>query len=413
MKPSVVIQRNLVDNIESLVLARHKMLFLSGPRQCGKTTLVKSLLFNKAHYFNWDDVSFKKRWTKDIDSLAEQVLQDVRPRIVLDEIHKNPKWKNQVKAFYDKYGDKIEIILTGSAHLNVYRRGADSLLGRFIHFHLHPLSYGELSSKSCMSFSEFNDFVGGFSKNQSVYSKSSASENNKVKLLFEFGGFPEPYLAHDKKVHQIWIKNRFELLIRQDIAEVSHFLRSHQIDVLASLLSGKVGSPLSVQSLREDLDVAHTTVSRWMEALKLVYFHFDISPFSKNIVRSLKKDKKIYLYDWSVIETHGARFENMVASHLKKFVDYQNDSGQADLLLSYLRDKEKNEVDFVLVQKNKPILSIEVKVSELNLDMTFLKFRKKDHYPHVQIVMTPGIYRKYKEHNAVVMSFEYFFKRLA
>ena len=401
------IGRYLIDEIENLVLGHHKMLFLSGPRQCGKTTLAKLLLKDEMSYFSWDDLKFKNLWIKQIDVLAERTLSKVEPRVVLDEIHKNAKWKNQVKAFYDKYGDKIQIILTGSAHLNVFRKGADSLLGRFIHFHLHPLSYGELSSSKPFRFKEFVYAIGHLYEFQN-YRQNSNLLNN----LLKFGGFPEPFLLQDENFHQIWIKNRFELLIRQDVAELSNFLQSNQVAILAALLPDRVGSVLSTQSLKEDLDVAHTTVSRWLEALKSVYFHFDVSPYSKNIVRSLKKDKKIFLYDWSPIESEGPRFENMVACHLKKMVDFYNDTGQSNLNLNYLRNKDKNEVDFVILEKGKPLVSIEVKINDLNLDLTFLKFRKKQSFPHIQIVRVPKVFRVYKEYDAAVISFENFFARL-
>lgn len=401
--------RNLKEDIQKLVLERYKMLFLSGPRQAGKTTFAKQLLENSSQYFNWDNPKFKKEWVSSLDSFAEKVLNEKTPIILLDEFHKNPKWKNQLKAFYDIYGDKIQIMVTGSAKLDTYRKGSDSLMGRFIHFHMHTFSYGELTESKMLSFKDLQEGILNPEKFNIIVKKNS---EEIIKNLFHFSGFPEPYLAASESIHQIWSKNRLELLIRQDIAETSNLLRNHQVDILALLMPDKVGSPLSVQSLTEDLQVSHTTVTRWLNALKQVYYHFDVIPYSKNIARSLKKESKIYLYDWSQVEDVGARFENLVACHLKKAVDYYNDTGQANLSLRYLRDKDKNEVDFIILKNEKPLASFEVKLSELNLDKSFIKFQKKEKFPHFQVVMTSDIFRSYKELNATVISFNKLFQKL-
>ncbi len=380
------------------------MVFLSGPRQCGKTTLAKTFLLSDKNYFNWDQLSFKKRWTKNSEAFAEELLHQDQPRIILDEFHKNPKWKNQLKGFYDLYGDKIEIILTGSAQLNTFRRGADSLLGRFFHFHLHPFSLGELVQKKPMNFSEFSAFI------QKPLEESEKNSTEIKNDLFIYGGFPEPFVAQNKEMHQIWSKNRLELLIRQDLKDLSNIINTGHVEILASFLPDRVSSPLSIQSLVEDLDVAHTTVSRWLNALAMVYYHFEIKPYSKSIPRSLKKEGKFYLYDWSTIESEGPRFENMVASHLLKLVDYYNDTGQADLSLNYLRDKDKNEVDFILTNRKKPILTIEAKFMDVSLDKTYEKFQRHLKVPHFQIINKPGVLRKFEK--AYVMSFASFFKKL-
>lgn len=399
-----VIHRNIYSEIETLALVRNKMVFLSGPRQSGKTTFAKSFLTKEDSYFNWDDSQFKRDWTKSNQVFAERILKEQNPILVFDEIHKNLKWKNQIKGFYDRFGDKIKIIITGSALFNTFRKGSDSLLGRFIHFHLHPFSLGELTNSTRVLFTDFLTKIESF---QFLPTEHKALEWKES--LFRWGGFPEPLLSRSDEIHAIWAKNRLELLVRQDLRDISQFLNHNQIEVLASLLPERVGSLFSIANLVEDLDVAHTTVTRWLNALQSVYYHFPIKPYSNKIVRSLKKEGKIYLYDWSVIEEKGARFENMVACHLLKLVDYFNDTGQADLSLYYIRNKEKEEIDFLLVQKKKPILTIEVKLSELNLDKTFLKFRKALNVPHVQIVNQDGIFRKYSEENACVVSFDRFF----
>lgn len=399
--------RNIQPNIVDLGLKRKKMVFLSGPRQCGKTTLCKELLADSKLYYNWDSIAVKKMWSRGSDEFADIVLSHPNPRILLDEFHKNKKWKNQLKAFYDSYGDKIEIMLTGSAKLNTFRKGADSLLGRFIHFHLHPFSIGELQNKRPISFSEFVRFIT--QPEPDTYKKSSTQIKE---LLFQFGGFPEPFQSQRADVHQIWSQNRIELLIRQDMKDLSNILNVGQVEVLASFLPDRVGSPLSVKSLTEDLDAAQTTVVRWLNALSMVYYHFEIKPFTTSIPRTLKKEGKIYLHDWSTVENPGSKFENMVASHLLKLVHFYNDTGQAQLDLHYLRNKEKEEVDFLVSNKKKPLFTVEAKLNDLTLSKTFEKYQQRLKVPHFQIVSTPGIFRKFKTEESIssVISFETFFE---
>lgn len=407
-----LVNRNLCDKIESLGLARKKMVFLSGPRQCGKTTLAKGLLgSNSKNYFNWDQISFKKLWYKDFEKFGNSLLEQENPRIVLDEFHKNVKWKNQIKGFYDTFGDKIEIIVTGSAKLNSFRRGADSLLGRFIHFNLHPFSIGEILHSKPLLFKEFERFINTPSLQVSTRQKKEVFD-----LIFKFGGFPEPFLSQSEEHHQIWMKNRNELLIRHDLKELSNILTIGQVEILASFLPERVGSPISIQSLAEDLDGAHSSVSRWLNALSLVYYHFEIKPFSNAIPRSLKKEGKFYLYDWSVIESEGARFENLVAVHLLKMIHYYNDTGCADLSLHYLRNKEKKEVDFLVLNRKKPLFTAEAKLNDLTLDKNFEIFQTKLKAPHFQIVSKQSVFRKFEmsknKTKAYVISFDSFFDLL-
>jgi predicted AAA+ superfamily ATPase len=406
------LERTLPRFFEELALKRRKMVFLSGPRQVGKSTLAKTLLKTKLDYFNWDEPEFRKRWLKGSTSWGESLLETDISRIVIDEFHKNPKWKNQLKGFYDRFGEQIEIIVTGSARLNIYRKGADSLMGRFAHFHVHPFTLGELYQSEPLSYKDFLNWLTVATPVASTSRSRDLSAN-----LLKWSGFPEPFLAQSEAVHRIWSKGRIETMIRQDLRETSHLLQTSQVEILASFLPERVGSPLSVSALREDLDVAHTTITRWLASLENVYYHFSLSPFSRSIPRSLKKEAKVYLYDWTSVEEKGPRFENMVACHLKKMVDFYSDCGEADLKLSYLRDKEKNEVDFIVLDKNRPLFTVEAKVSERHLDPSYKKFQKHLGVPHFQIIEKPGIYQSYfmataPKERAAVISFDRFFSQL-
>lgn len=411
-RPKPLLERSLLTPSNDLVLSRNKMLFLSGPRQAGKTTLAKQLTqHSPASYFNWDDSEFKRTWAIGSKTFGNSLLEKDIRRIVLDELHKNPKWKNQLKGFFDHFGDQLQIIVTGSAMLNVYRKGADSLTGRFVHFHVHPLSLGEIVQSTPISFRDFCSVLVNFEPPLSTSQSRDCTDS-----LFKFSGFPEPYLSQSEQISRIWTKGRVETMIRQDLRETSQILQMSQVEILASFLPERVSSQFSLQSISEDLDVAYTTALRWVRALESIYFHFAIYPYSKSIPRSLKKESKIYLYDWSAVPSdEGRRFENMVACHLKKFVDYYNDTGQAELGIWYLRDKEKNEVDFLVTHKNKPLFTAEVKLTDRALDKTFLKFQRKFSVPHFQIIKSPGVLQKDRStdrKDVFVVSFDRFFAGL-
>jgi predicted AAA+ superfamily ATPase len=328
--------------------------------------------------------------------------------MVLDEFHKNLKWKNQLKGFYDTFGENIQIIVTGSAKLNIFRKGADSLLGRFIHFHLLPFSLGELSQRICLTFKEFKASLENPNLLETIPGGSQGPDD--VQLLMKFGGFPEPLLAQSDEILNIWTRSRCELLIRQDLKDVTNIIHLGQVEILASFLPDRVSSPLSIQSLCSDLDGSYSSVQRWLSALEQVYFHFVIRPFSKSIPRSLKKEGKIYLWDWTGVDKPGPRFENMVACHLLKLVHYYNDTGQGQLNIHYLRTKDKSEVDFLVTNRNIPLFTVEVKLSDFALDNGFKKFHPYVDVPHFQIVSGPRIFRKFSQ--ACVIDFQSFFRNL-
>ncbi|MEN0059968.1 MAG: ATP-binding protein, partial [Bdellovibrio sp.] len=350
--------RYIYKDIKDLALKRQKMVFVSGPRQVGKTTLAKSYgkEFDEVSYRNWDESQFRKLWTKapnEVQNVFNLEKTNNHRLLILDEIHKSKGWKQKLKGIYDELGAEINIIVTGSARLNVFKKGGDSLLGRYLNFRLHPLSYGELLEEPSQAPEAWKKGIlggGARQRKQSILEK-----------LLKFSGFPEPYFSHSEKILNIWRRGRTEKIVREDLRDLSRLPELSQVEMLASLLPSKVGSPLSVQSLREDLEVAHDTVTRWLKYLNELYYFFELKPWTKSIPRSLKKEGKIYLYDWTEVEDAGVRFENMLACHLIKACHYWTDTGEGDFDLFYLRNKEKQEVDFLISKNKKPWLMVEAK----------------------------------------------------
>ncbi len=307
--------------------------------------------------------------------------------LILDEIHKAKGWKQKLKGLYDLTGEHVQFIVTGSARLNIFQKGGDSMMGRYLNFRLHPLSYGELENPS--SATDPEQWL------QQVCTAGNLSLNQAtLENLLKYGGFPEPFLAQSERIAQIWRQSHQEKLVWEDLRDLSRLPELSQVEMLASLLPSKVSSSLSVQSLREDLEVAHDTVNRWLMYLEELYYFFRIQPWSKSIPRSLKKEPKIYMYDWAEVEDQGARFENLIASHLRKACDYWTDTGVGRFDLFYVRNKEKQEIDFVITKKNIPWLAVESKFSETQIQSAQIqKFLHHLKCPFIQVVFQPRIWQ--------------------
>lgn len=251
--------------------------------------------------------------------------------------------------------------------LGVYRRGQDSLLGRCFPYHLAPFSVAEILGAT-----------GSVSLPQDLVRREAEVPSPEAKEAFQsllrFGGFPEPLFRAQESFLSRWRTSRLDRLINQDLASTEMIRQLPLVEHLMFLLPERVGSPLSLNALREDLEVHFATVKHWMDLLERCFYGFFIRPYVKKSTRMLKKETKWYLWDWTEIEDPGSRFENMIAVHLKKYVDYVNDLGLGEAGLHYVRDKEKREVDFLLTDRRRPTLLIECKRSDPSPSEALFRF---------------------------------------
>ncbi|MBI5048517.1 MAG: ATP-binding protein [Deltaproteobacteria bacterium] len=325
-----------------------KMVFIGGARQVGKTSLAKYIgenYFKYYDYLNWDARDDRK-------NILQSQFKGNAEVILFDEIHKYKEWKNYLKGQFDKHKDDFKILVTGSARLDVYRRGGDSLMGRYYYYRLHPFSLAE--------FLERGNEIVPFK--EILFQESGKETKEALEIALKFGGFPEPLLKQNEKELRRWHNQRVERLVREDIRDLENIRELSLLHILVDILPDRVGSLLSLNSLREDLSVAHKTVAHWMDILERFYYHFRIYPFHHKKIRSLKKEPKLYLWDWSEVpDERGARLENIVASHLLKMCHFLNDVEGHKTDLHFLRDAEAREVDFLVTESGKPWFAVEVK----------------------------------------------------
>ncbi|MBT3234497.1 MAG: ATP-binding protein [Bdellovibrionales bacterium] len=305
-----------------------KMVFVSGPRQVGKTTLAKTILSDPSSYLNWD-----------IPLHREAILKRHLPNTELwcfDEIHKYSSWRDYLKGLYDEFHTTHKVLVTGSARLDLWRKSGDSLQGRYHHLRLHPLSIKELGIETQADFLD----------------------------LLNLGGFPEPYFSGSEIASKRWSTEYRSLLVNHEAASLESISDLGKLELLSIRLPELVGSPLSINSLREDLQLTHKTVARWIGILENIYMLFRLSPFGSPLIRAVKKEQKHYHFDWTLVQSRSFRFENMVACHLLKWCHFQRDVLGEHIELRYFRDTDKREVDFCILKDQKPVQFIECKWSD-------------------------------------------------
>ena len=333
---------------------KKKIVLLTGPRQSGKTTLSK-MLSNNFDYLNFDNPEHRL-------GLIERSWDRSKDLIIFDELHKLKNWKSWLKGIYDTEGVQPRIIVTGSAKLDTYRKVGDSLAGRFFQFRLHPLDLKEIKR------------INNPDNLQAVLDR-----------LLDTGGFPEPYLEGSTRFYNRWKRAHLDIILKQDIVDLENVRQITSIETLIQLLRKRVGSPVSYNSLAQDLQCSDKTVKRWLTILENMYVIFRVGPFHRNIARSILKAPKYYFYDTGqVVGDSGIKLENLTACALLKEIHYIEDCYGEQAHLYYLKTKDSREIDFFITRNEVPFLMIEVKWADSTPNRNFSIFGKR--FPGVKKV---------------------------
>lgn len=362
----------LTEHVGSL----RQMAFVTGPRQVGKTTACRTLRPG-VHYFGWDDTDARRTILAGPSAVAAACgIEELAPRppvVVFDELHKYRHWKRFLKGFFDTHGDRVRIVVTGSSRLDVYRRGGDSLMGRYFLHRMHPLSVGEILRPG----------VPG-----EAPSPPAPIAEREWGALLRHGGFPEPFVRRDARFSAKWQRLREQQLVREDVRDATRVQELDQLEVLVRLLAAGSGSQVSYSSLADGVKVAQDTIRRWLVLLESLHHGFRVRPWHRNVARSLRKEPKWFLRDWAAVEDEGARAETFVACHLLKAVETWEDAGLGRFELRYLRDKEQREVDFLVVRDGKPWFLVEAKKGEGALSPALRYFQGRTKAAHAfQVVV--------------------------
>jgi len=356
-------------------LQRHRqMALISGPRQVGKTTVCRAL---GDAYFNWDNTDDRRLLLRGPAALAAALhldrLRAKPPVAVLNELHKYSKWKSLLKGFFDTHGNQVRLLVTGSSRLDVFRRGGDSLMGRYLLYRIHPWSVGECLRTRLPA--------------REIHAPGEVATGD-WDALWQHGGFPEPFLRRDSRFTRRWRSLRHEQLSREDLREVAHITDLGTMEILMQILAERSGQQLVYSNLAREIQVSVDTAKRWVDLLGRMHYGFLVRPWFKNIAKALRKEPKWFLRDWSGLADEGARAETFVACHLLKAVEGWTDLGLGDFELRYLRDKQKREVDFLVVRDRQPWFLVEVKLADPNLSPALAYFQAQTKASHAfQVVI--------------------------
>jgi len=391
-------KRIFYENIWQRLSAHKQMVFVAGPRQAGKTTFTQILAedFNNSLYFNWDILDEKRKLIENPSFYEEVHRKDNSlPLIIFDELHKYSNWKNYLKSVYDRDKGNYKFVVSGSGRLDMYQKGGDSLAGRYFIFYLWPFTLAELAGNN-LTFEQF--------LSNPIEVRAFSHETHPIwNKLSQCTGFPDPYLDGTGEFYRIWSNTYRKQLLREDIRDLASLRSIEDVEILFSLLSSKIGSPLSMASLARDIQVSFDSVRNWIEIFENFFMVFRIAPWTRKIARAITKEKKLYLFDYAGIDSPAAKFENMVALELFRAVANWNDLGLGNFSLHYLRNRDREEVDFLMSNNHHPLLLIETKLSDDDASKSLIKFQNILNIPAVQLVNRGDICKLVSNNNSKIM----------
>lgn len=309
---------------------------------------------------------------------------------VFDELHKQQQWRGWLKGVFDLHGREHELLVTGSGRLDLFRRGGDSLQGRYFLHRLHPLTLSEVLGRP-----------GSRTPDEVLELEAPpAAAAEALEGMLTLGGFPEPLLGDSERRAARWRLAYGTRLIREDVRDLEAIRDLERLELLFDRLPELVGSTLSVNALRQDLEVSFDTVKSWLGALERLYGAYRLAPIGPPRIRAVRKEQKLYLWDWSRVPGEGPRLENLVVSHLLRLVDWLGDVHGEKAELRYFRDVTGREVDAVVLRGGKPWFAVEVKLSAQELDPGLRYLLERYRVPRAfQVSLRGGVERRLPDVN--------------
>jgi len=388
--------RYLTGAIADNALAEGQVALVTGPRQVGKSTLARLLLTSESNFFPYDDGVFRRKWARSPEDALE--IREPGP-VVLDEIHKDRKWRTKLEGWYEKLEKHVPVILTESARPALHSWGCDNLLGRYLHYRLHPFTVAETETPPAP---------------ENVLDRSQISY--PLADLLVLGGFPEPLLGGKETEALRWSRSRIDRLVYEDSRDILNISDANAFRTLVELLPELAGSRLSIHALYEDVGKAYATVRSWLQVLETLYFTFTIRPYAGELSRVLKAEPKLYLFDVLRIpaEETGKRLENLTALHLLKACQFWTDTAQGDFDLRFVRTRSGREVDFLVLAEGWPWMLVECKTGAKEPSIQLRSFGNmlRPKY-RLQLIYDKKPYRReYPAWGVTVIDYQTFFSGL-
>ena len=389
-----MIQRHIIE----LILDRAKrfpVVGVIGPRQVGKTTLVKSILKVTPK----DSVYLDMELPSDLNQLREPELyftENIKRTVVLDEIQHKPGLFPVMRSMIDVNRKPGRFIVTGSASPDLLQQGSETLAGRIIFCELGPLSLVET--------------------NYMEYQK-----------LWLRGGFPGAYLAKSNKDSFEWLNSFLRTYVQQDIAVLGLSINRSLVMQLLQMISSTNGSVINYSSLSKSLGVSVTTIMKFVDILEDTFMVRRLTAYHHNIKKRIVKAPKIFIRDTGLLHTlwntHSikALFGHHLLGHswegfvIQQIATHLRDDSQ----LFYYRTQDGSEVDLIIVKGNKPFVSIEIKftdnpvltkgnhlaIEDIKAKHNFIVTPSAQEHPYnknVRVVSLPVVLQRLQELNILI-----------
>jgi predicted AAA+ superfamily ATPase len=349
----MLIKRSLERKLKEDFL-KYPVITLTGPRQSGKTTLLKSA-FPNLQYVSLEDPDEREYASQD----PRGFLSQFRSGVILDEVQRVPDLFSYIQTIVDDNDSAGQFILSGSQNFLLLSGISQSLAGRCSILHLLPFTKRELEGRSVLNVDRL----------------PSELEYKMSKTLFQVmqtGFYPR---IHDKKlIPQEWLADYYQTYIQRDVRDLINIGDVEVFSRFVRLCAGRVGQLLNISSLGEDCGVSHSTAQRWLSLLETSFIVFRSIPHHKNFSKRLIKSPKIYFYDSGLlcyllrIKNHddlrispyrGNIFESFCISEFLKSAYHQ----KLDPGIFFWRDSTGHEID-MLIEQGHSLVPVEIKSGE-------------------------------------------------
>ena len=344
--------------IKKLMLER-RVLLLSGPRQCGKTTLARELESNETEYRTLDDGTLREAAENDPQGFIKRRTKT----LIVDEVQKIPSLLSAIKKAVDEDTRPGQYILTGSTNIQSLPTVRESLAGRIAKIRLRPLAQGEIEKNA----SRFIDsaFKHSFSRSNTHYDRDALLE-----IAFR-GGFPEPMLLQDRG-RKRWHTDYVNAILERDLKEIARIQRKNTMRELVHTLAAWSGKFMGLSAIGSGLSIRRPTLESYINALETLYLIERVYPWTKTDYARVGKRSRLFMVDsglmasqlsWKMdqVRLDSDRSGKLIETFAFNEIAAQVDAGEGRYELFHYRDREKREIDFLIEREDNALLGIEIK----------------------------------------------------